>query len=72
MGVWDVIAGCGRQLRAGMGSPFGLDFAAVMAMGAAQDVDRAMLADLLPRIESIILDGLDESDMEEDGSDDSR
>jgi hypothetical protein len=40
------------------GVPMGLDFGAVMAIGAAQDVDLELLADTLPEYETAILTGL--------------
>lgn len=55
-----MISGCGRQLRAGMGGPFALDFGAVLAMGQAQGADMAMLADILPSVERILLDQMAE------------
>ena len=36
----------------------GLDFGAVMTMGAALEADIAMLADVLPIVENLILAGL--------------
>lgn len=41
-----------------MGSPFGLDFGAIMTMGQALGVDRALLAEVLPGVEAAILAGL--------------
>lgn len=58
--VWDVISGCGRQLRAGSGAPYGLDFGAVLALGAAQHADMPLLAQVLPPIERILLDQVTE------------
>ena len=41
-----------------MGAPIGLDFGAVMTMGTARKVDLALLADVLPTVEPIIIDNL--------------
>lgn len=57
-----MISGCGRQLRAGMGGAYGLDFGAVLALGAAQSADMPLLAQVLPPIERILLDQLTEDD----------
>jgi hypothetical protein len=62
-----VLSGCARQLRAGMGGPYALDFAAVLAMGQAQGADMALLAALLPTVERILLDQLTE-DTPNDGT----
>jgi hypothetical protein len=53
-----VIRASVRQLRVGMGGPFGLDFGAVLAMGAALGADQRMLAELLPAMEKAALDRL--------------
>lgn len=37
------------------GKPFALDYAAVMAVGAALDADMEMLADVLPAAEAAIV-----------------
>lgn len=55
-----MISGCARQLRAGMGAPYGLDFSAVLALGEAQNADMHLLAQVLPPIERILLDQLTE------------
>jgi hypothetical protein len=49
--------GCQRQLRtAGMaGVPIGLDFGAIMLIGAAQDADLELLAEVLPDFEAIVI-----------------
>lgn len=41
-----------------MGSPIGLDFGAIMAVGTALRADAELLADVLPRVEPIIIDNL--------------
>ncbi|PTQ59742.1 hypothetical protein C8J26_2594 [Sphingomonas aurantiaca] len=41
-----------------MGAPVGLDFGAIMTMGNARKVDLALLADVLPTVEPIIIDNL--------------
>lgn len=55
-----MISGCGRQLRAGMSAPYGLDFGAVLALGSAQNADMSLLGQVLPTIERILLDQLSE------------
>lgn len=58
-----MIAGCGSQLRVGgMGQPFGLDFGAVMMVGAAQGVDTALLGEVLPALEGAVLSALNADD----------
>ncbi len=58
-GVWDVVSRCGSQLRlAPMGGPIGLDFAAVLMMGAALGADAEMLAEVLPEVEDARIMGL--------------
>ncbi|MGI4879905.1 MAG: DUF7697 family protein [Janthinobacterium lividum] len=47
-----------------MSRPVGLDFGAVLAMGAAAGVDSEMLAAVLPEIEAAVLAGGDEGDVE--------
>lgn len=55
-----MLAGCGRQLRAGMDRPYALDFGAVLSMGQAQGADMPMLAAVMPAIERVLLDKLNE------------
>ncbi len=51
-----MIAGCGSQLRVGgLGTPFALDFGAVMTVGQARGADADLLAELLPDAEHAIL-----------------
>lgn len=65
--VWDVLSRCGSQLRlAPMGGPIGLDFGAVLMMGAALEVDQAMLAEVLPDVEAARIMGLRGEGAEED------
>lgn len=40
------------------GRAFAVDFGAVMTMGAARGVDVALLAEVLPAIEAILIDAL--------------
>lgn len=52
--------------------PVGLDFGAVMALGAGRGVDQALLAEILPRIEGAIVhpnDGMVDDDEGEPGDD---
>ena len=54
--VWEVIIACGSQLRVGgMGTPFALDYGAVMMVGQARSVDTGLLAEVLPDAERAIL-----------------
>ena len=48
-----------------MGTPFGLDFGAVMMMGAAIGADLELLADALPAAEAAIINGLRDEGGEE-------
>lgn len=58
--MWEVLNTCERQLRvAGMGKPFALDYAAVMAVGAALGADVTLLAEVLPAAETAILSKFD-------------
>ena len=41
-----------------MGAPVGLDFGAIMTMGTALKADLALLADVLPAVEPVIIDNL--------------
>lgn len=41
-----------------MGGPFGLDFGAVLMMGAAMGADLELLADVLPDVEAARIAGL--------------
>ncbi|MDR6128788.1 hypothetical protein QE361_003198 [Sphingomonas sp. SORGH_AS802] len=53
--------------------PVGLDFGAVMALGAGRGVDQALLAEILPRIEGAIVhpdDGMGDEEEGEPGDDD--
>ena len=65
-----MIAGCGSQLRTGgMGKPFALDFGAIMAVGAARQVDLGLLADVLPAAERAVIGALLEDDSSGEGED---
>ena len=41
-----------------MGAPIGLDFGSIMTMGTALKADLALLADVMPAVEPIIIDNL--------------
>jgi hypothetical protein len=41
-----------------MGAPIGLDFGAIMTMGTALKANLALLADVVPAVEPIIIDNL--------------
>lgn len=65
-----MLTACGNQLRvAPMGGPFALDYGAVMQMGAALGVDAAMLAEVLPAVESEIIAAIAEAGEDADDSD---
>lgn len=73
-----MIAGCGSQLRyASFSLPMGgavmrpvaLEFATVLAMAEALEVDRALLARVLPGVEAAILAGTDDDMMDEEMGD---
>lgn len=50
------------------GAAVGLDFGAIMAIGAGQDVDLELLADTLPAFETAFLNGLaDQVDQASEG-----
>ncbi|MFQ3894607.1 hypothetical protein [Sphingobium sp. R-7] len=51
-----------------MGAPYGLDFGAVLALGAAQHADMPLLAQVLPPIERILLDQLTEDRPDNDSA----
>jgi len=73
-----VIAGSGSQIRPAViptpdgftTRPLGLDFGAIMMMGAARGVDTAMLSEILPRIESAVLNPPDPDAYDEEADDD--
>lgn len=72
-----MIAGSGSQIRPAViptpdgftTRPLGLDFGAIMMMGAARGVDTAMLAEILPRIEGAVLNPPDPDAYEEETDD---
>lgn len=43
-----------------MGAPYGMDFGAVLALGASQHADMTLLGQVIPPIERILLDNLSE------------
>jgi hypothetical protein len=45
-----------------MGTPFALDFGAIMMMGQAQGVDVEMLAAVLPEVEQAVISGIGDDD----------
>jgi hypothetical protein len=54
--AWDVISACRSQVRtAGTGAVVGLDYGAILMVAQARGADCAMVADLLPDIEGVIL-----------------
>ena len=74
-----MIAGAGSQIRPAIiptaegfvTRPIGLDFGAIMMVGAARGADLTMLAEILPRIEAAVLNPPDTFDEEADDDDDS-
>lgn len=55
MSAWEVIKGCRWQLRMGMDGPYGLDFGAIMAVAQARQAVSPVLAEVLPRVETVLL-----------------
>lgn len=51
---------CKRQFRVGFGGPFALDYGAVFTMAQATGANRALLAEVLPDVERVLLSGLAE------------
>ncbi len=72
-----MIAGVGSQIRPAViptpdgftTRPLGLDFGAIMMLGAARGADTAMLAEILPRIEAAVLDPPDPGAYDEEADD---
>lgn len=65
--MWDLLTGCGRQLRvAPMGGIIGVDMGVILSAGAALDIDVEMLADVLPSVEAAILTGMDDGFPQDD------
>ncbi len=50
-----------------MGGAYGLDFGAVLALGAARAADMALLAEVLPTIEQVMLAALRGEEGDDDG-----
>lgn len=67
--AWQVLKGCRWQLRMGMNGPYGLDFGAVMQVGQALGADTALLADILPQIETVVLLALKGEDQNSEAED---
>lgn len=59
-GVWDVVLKSAGQLRTAHGVVLGLDFAAILALGAACGADARVLAECLPAIEAAIVRKMNE------------
>ena len=55
MAAWEVIQRCSGQLRATKNGPYALDFVAVLMMADAMGARNALLIDVLPTIEAIIV-----------------
>ena len=59
--AWEVIRRCGGQVRAALGGPYALDYGAILMMAAAMGADTALLTDVLPSAEPIIVKAYRES-----------
>ena len=53
--AWAVIQRCAGQVRAGFRAPYALDYGAILMMATAMGADAALLADLLPSVEPVIV-----------------
>jgi hypothetical protein len=53
--AWAVIRRCGGQVRAGAKGPYALDFGAVLVLADAMGATSALLADVLPHVEPVIV-----------------
>ncbi|WP_348645338.1 hypothetical protein [Methylobacterium sp. BTF04] len=53
--AWAVIERCAGQVRAGLGSPYALDFTAILMMADAMGARSGLLADMLPVVEPLIV-----------------
>ncbi|ACL58772.1 hypothetical protein Mnod_3872 [Methylobacterium nodulans ORS 2060] len=53
--AWSVIQRCGGQVRVGFGGVYALDFGAILLMADAMGATSPLLADLLPRVEPLIV-----------------
>lgn len=50
-----MIERCGGQVRAGFGGPYALDFGAILMMADAMGARSALLAEMLPIVEPLIV-----------------
>lgn len=51
-----MLAGCERQVRAGLSNVYGMDFPAVLALAEARGLrDRSLIAELLPDVERLVV-----------------
>ena len=53
--TWAVIERCGGQIRVGFGGPYALDYVGFLMMAQAMGAPTALLADVLPSIEPIVI-----------------
>lgn len=53
--TWAVIRRCGGQVRAAFGGPYALDYGAILMMADAMGAGTALLADVLPSVEPVIV-----------------
>jgi hypothetical protein len=66
--AFDVISGCGSQLRVGgMGIPFGLDFGTVMSIATARGANAEWVAELLPVAERVIVAAMSNEPIDDGG-----
>ena len=59
-GVWDVVLKSAGQLRTAHGVVLGLDFGAILALGAALGADVHVLGECLPAVEAAIVRKMNE------------
>lgn len=55
MVAWAVVRRCGGQVRSGFGGPYALDYGAILMMADAMGACTALLADVLPSVEPVIV-----------------
>lgn len=65
--AWSVIQACRWQIRVGMAGAYALDLTAVLTMAEAMEAKTALLVEVLPAIEGVLIAGLRKAG---DGADD--
>lgn len=53
--AWTVIERCSWQVRGGFGSPYALDYTAILMMADAMGARTGLLAEMLPIVEPMIV-----------------